>query len=61
MTWARVIFRFIPGRPHTDPEDGPVLLCTDPSLARDRFAATEVRDLMLDLVGVPAPARSTPL
>ncbi|MFB8764329.1 alkaline phosphatase family protein [Nocardiopsis alba] len=49
------------GRPHTAPEDGPVLLCTDPSLARDRFAATEVRDLMLDLVGVPAPARSTPL
>ncbi|MFD7366825.1 alkaline phosphatase family protein [Nocardiopsis alba] len=49
------------GRPHTDPEDGPVLLCTDPDLARDRFAATEVRDLMLDLVGVPAPARSTPL
>ncbi|PRY01734.1 alkaline phosphatase family protein [Allonocardiopsis opalescens] len=46
------------GRLPADPADGPVLICTDRSLARDRLAAAEVRDLMLDLAGVPAPARS---
>ncbi|MEW9528313.1 alkaline phosphatase family protein [Microbispora sp. NPDC049125] len=30
-----------------DPEDGPVLLCSDPALARDRIAATEVKDFLL--------------
>ena len=33
-----------------------VLLCSDPALARDRIAATEVRDLLLELAGVPAGA-----
>ncbi len=44
------------GRLPDDPEDGPVLLCSDPSLARDRVAATDVRDLMLDLARLPVPA-----
>ncbi|WP_433336223.1 alkaline phosphatase family protein [Spirillospora sp. CA-294931] len=35
----------LPGRP----EDGPVLLCSDPGLARGALAATEVKDLLLDL------------
>ncbi|MFC4563563.1 alkaline phosphatase family protein [Nocardiopsis mangrovi] len=45
------------GRLPDDPDDGPVVLCTDRAEARDRMAATDVRDLMLGLVGVPAPAR----
>ena len=32
-----------------------MLLCSDPALARDRIAATEVRDLLLELAGVPVP------
>ncbi|WP_067970580.1 nucleotide pyrophosphatase/phosphodiesterase family protein [Nocardiopsis trehalosi] len=44
------------GRLPDDPADGPVVLCTDRSPARDRVAAADVRDLMLGLVGVPAPA-----
>ena len=43
------------GRLPDDPDDGPVLLCSDPSTARDRLAATDVRDLMLELAGLPAP------
>jgi hypothetical protein len=35
-----------------------VLLCSEPSVARDRFAATEVRDLLLDLAGVPVGVRT---
>jgi predicted AlkP superfamily pyrophosphatase or phosphodiesterase len=43
------------GRLPAHDADAPVLLCSDPSVARDRIAATEVRDLLLDLAGVPAP------
>ncbi|GAA2094158.1 alkaline phosphatase family protein [Actinomadura alba] len=32
-----------------DPADGPVLLCSDPSAARERYQATEVKDLLLRL------------
>ncbi|GLU47983.1 alkaline phosphatase family protein [Nocardiopsis ansamitocini] len=46
------------GRTGGDPAHGPVLLCSDPGSARDRIAATEVRDLMLDLAGIPAAART---
>jgi predicted AlkP superfamily pyrophosphatase or phosphodiesterase len=35
-------------------EDAPVLLCSEPSAARERIAATEVRDLILELADVPA-------
>lgn len=41
------------GRLPEDPMDGPVLLCSDPSLARDAFAATDVQPLLLELTGVP--------
>jgi predicted AlkP superfamily pyrophosphatase or phosphodiesterase len=40
-------------------EDAPVLLCSDPSPARERIAATEVHDLLLDLVGLPLAGRVT--
>ncbi|MFC3686986.1 alkaline phosphatase family protein [Aquipuribacter hungaricus] len=43
------------GRLPDDPDDGPVLLCSVPGGARDRYEATEVRDLLLDLA-VPAGA-----
>ena len=43
------------GRLPADTADAPVLLCSDGSAARDRIAATEVRDLLLELAGVPAP------
>ncbi|MDI1459367.1 alkaline phosphatase family protein [Catellatospora sp. KI3] len=43
------------GRLPDDPADGPLLICSDASAARDGFAATEVKDLMLRLSG------STPL
>lgn len=33
-----------------DPADAPVLLCSDPSVARERFEATEVKDLLLRLL-----------
>jgi predicted AlkP superfamily pyrophosphatase or phosphodiesterase len=33
-------------------QDAPVFLCSDASIARDRIAATEVRDLLLELAGV---------
>jgi predicted AlkP superfamily pyrophosphatase or phosphodiesterase len=41
------------GRLPDDPADGPVLLCSDASAARDRVAATEVKDLLLTLMGLP--------
>ena len=44
------------GRLPTTAEDAPVLLCSDPSVARDRIAATDVRDLLLELAGVNAPS-----
>jgi predicted AlkP superfamily pyrophosphatase or phosphodiesterase len=37
-------------------EDAPVFLCSESSVARDRIAATDVRDLLLELSGVAAPA-----
>ncbi|HEV2779840.1 MAG TPA: nucleotide pyrophosphatase/phosphodiesterase family protein [Actinophytocola sp.] len=40
------------GRLPDDPADGPVLLCSDPAQARDRYAATEVKDLLLRLAGL---------
>jgi len=36
------------GRLPTSPDDGPVLMCTDARLGRDRFDATDVFGLMLD-------------
>ncbi|SFB92454.1 alkaline phosphatase family protein [Streptomyces aidingensis] len=42
------------GRLPDDPADGPVLLCTDRAHKRDALAATEVRDLLLGLAGIPA-------
>jgi predicted AlkP superfamily pyrophosphatase or phosphodiesterase len=42
------------GRLPDDPADGPVLLCSDGSRARDRIAATEVKQLLLELLGVGA-------
>jgi predicted AlkP superfamily pyrophosphatase or phosphodiesterase len=41
------------GRLPDDPADGPVLLCTDASAARASLQATEVRDLILQVAGVP--------
>lgn len=35
------------GRLPDSAEDGPVLLCSDPVLARDKVHATEVKDLLL--------------
>lgn len=46
------------GRLPDDPADGPVLLCSDPSTARDGLAATDVRDLMLELAGIGSPVRN---
>jgi hypothetical protein len=44
------------GRPPDDPRDAPVLICSDPAYARSEIAATEVKDLLLDLAGaVPPP------
>ena len=40
--------------------DAPVLLCSDGALARERIAATDVRDLLLELAGVGPVARSSP-
>jgi predicted AlkP superfamily pyrophosphatase or phosphodiesterase len=39
------------GRLPDSPADGPVLLCSDPTQARDRYVATEVKDLLLRLAG----------
>ncbi|MEN3280381.1 MAG: hypothetical protein V7607_1521, partial [Solirubrobacteraceae bacterium] len=35
-----------------------VFLCSEGSFARDRSAATDVRDLLLELSGVPEAART---
>jgi predicted AlkP superfamily pyrophosphatase or phosphodiesterase len=40
------------GRLPDDPDDAPVLLCSDPSAARDGLAATEVKGFLLDLAGL---------
>jgi predicted AlkP superfamily pyrophosphatase or phosphodiesterase len=44
------------GRLPVAAEDAPVLLSTEASSARERIAAIEVRDLLLELAGVPAAA-----
>jgi predicted AlkP superfamily pyrophosphatase or phosphodiesterase len=44
------------GRLPDDPADGPVLLCSDPSVARDSIAATDVKPFLLTLAGLPQPA-----
>ncbi|WP_028060840.1 nucleotide pyrophosphatase/phosphodiesterase family protein [Candidatus Solirubrobacter pratensis] len=41
--------------------DAPVFICSERESARDRIAATEVRDVLLDLVGVPKPLTSRSL
>jgi predicted AlkP superfamily pyrophosphatase or phosphodiesterase len=43
------------GRLPARPEDGPVFLCTDGSLARDSLAMHDVRDVLLDLVARHEP------
>jgi predicted AlkP superfamily pyrophosphatase or phosphodiesterase len=48
------------GRLPSEAADAPVLLCSDGSVARDRIGATEVRDLLLELAGVPASELSGP-
>ncbi len=40
------------GRLPADPADGPVLICSDPAMDRDHYAATEVKDLLLTLAGL---------
>lgn len=40
------------GRLPADPADGPVLLCSDGTLARDRLAATDVKALLLEAAGL---------
>ncbi len=40
------------GRLPADPDDGPVLLCSDPALDGDRYAATSVKELLLRLAGL---------
>lgn len=49
------------GRLPAAPQDGPVLLCTDRSLARSSLLATDVADLLLELGGLApsgAPVRT---
>ncbi|TDC26178.1 alkaline phosphatase family protein [Streptomyces sp. 8K308] len=41
------------GRLPAEPAEGPVLLCDAPTGRRDRVAAAEVRDLVLELAGLP--------
>jgi hypothetical protein len=41
-----------PGRLPEDPDHGPVLLCSRPGAAREEFAATEVKPLLLRLAGL---------
>jgi predicted AlkP superfamily pyrophosphatase or phosphodiesterase len=40
------------GRLPDDPQDGPMLLCSDPRFGQDRYAATEVKGLLLQLAGL---------
>lgn len=40
------------GRLPADPLDGPVLVCSDPTVACDEIAATEVKSLLLRLAGL---------
>ncbi|NEE03504.1 alkaline phosphatase family protein [Phytoactinopolyspora halotolerans] len=45
------------GRLPDDPAHGPVLLCSNEDVARERIAATEVYGLLLELAGAPVSAR----
>ncbi|RCW45772.1 putative AlkP superfamily pyrophosphatase or phosphodiesterase [Halopolyspora algeriensis] len=47
------------GRLPDAPADGPVLLCSDPAHGRERYHATEIKDLLLRLSGLRQPATST--
>ncbi len=40
------------GRLPDDPADGPVVICSDASVARDRLAATDVKGFLLELAGI---------
>ena len=46
------------GRLPDHPDEGPVLLCSEPATATEHVRATEVRDLLLRLADVPVPAES---
>jgi predicted AlkP superfamily pyrophosphatase or phosphodiesterase len=43
------------GRLPQDPQDSPVLLCSQPGPARDAIDATDVKDLLLTLAGITTP------
>ncbi|MFG1604726.1 alkaline phosphatase family protein [Actinoplanes sp. NPDC049265] len=52
------------GRLPDDPRDAPVLICSDPGYARETVAATEVKTLLLEMVGavsrpMPGPSDGT--
>jgi predicted AlkP superfamily pyrophosphatase or phosphodiesterase len=47
------------GRLPDDPADGPVLLCSDPGVSRDRLEAANVRDLLLELTGIHDRTRAS--
>ena len=44
------------GRLPDSAADGPVLVCSDPAASREYIAATDVRDLLLQLAGLQHPA-----
>jgi predicted AlkP superfamily pyrophosphatase or phosphodiesterase len=44
------------GRLPDDADDGPVLLCSDPTPARDRVGARQVKELLLRVMGAPGGA-----
>ncbi|MDP9794694.1 putative AlkP superfamily pyrophosphatase or phosphodiesterase [Catenuloplanes nepalensis] len=46
------------GRLPAGPQDGPVLICSDPALARERFEAVQVKDLLLRAAGLTHDAVS---
>jgi hypothetical protein len=47
------------GRLPDDPDDGPVLLCSDPFPARHAINATEVKQLLLTLAGLGTDQRTS--
>jgi predicted AlkP superfamily pyrophosphatase or phosphodiesterase len=47
------------GRLPDRPQDGPVLVCSDPTAKRDRVEATEVRDLLAGLLLEPPTEKGT--
>lgn len=47
------------GRLPDTPDDGPVLLCSDPAFGRDRYHATEIKDLLLRIAGLRRSATAT--